>query len=253
MPGWRSGKLFLTATCCATVILCARSTAVRAGEPQDIERQRRAFKVYVDGTERGQCVLHIRHRDDGTDWVGGEAGLLFNFIVYKYRFSSSGAGVSKNGKLIEMERTTSFNGTRYNVSALSTPIGLQINVNGRTSLTSPDAWPTSYWQLPARLASDVNADGKAVVPMSGEQSEPSAPQSVSLLDSDKGQKLMGVLQRVGPEDVLIQNQWHHCTRYRLTGDVDVHLWFDSNRRLVRRESIESGHKVLLEIVEITAE
>jgi hypothetical protein len=43
------------------------------------------------------------------------------------------------------------------------------------------------------------------------------------------------------------NQMNH---YKLTGKVNVDLWYDGSDRLVRQEWVESGHKTVLELVRV---
>ena len=143
--------------------------------------------------ERGECTMQIRRRDDGTDWVGGNAGLLFNYIIYKYRFSSSGAAIWKDGRLIEMDRTANFNGTKYHVTAGANRDGLVVDVDGRTSLNSRELWSTTCWQMPKHLAS-------------GADRERSGAREVILLDADKGLRMLGRLQRVGDEVIDVAGE-----------------------------------------------
>src|SRR5580692_1694452 len=228
----------LRSLACLCLTLVASSFAQADGrEPQDVERETRVFRIFVDGTERGQCTMQIRRRDDGTDWVGGNASLLFNYYVYKYRFNSGGAAVFRDGRLVEMDRTANFNGTQYHVTASATQQGLVVDANGRSSLNSPELWSTTCYQLPKHWQTE---------------SSPGA-RSVMILDADKGGRVLGQLQRVGDETMEINGEHKPCVHYHVGGDVDVHLWYDARLRLVRRQSVESGHKVLMDLVQITAE
>jgi hypothetical protein len=223
---------------CVGLAMVASGVAVaQSSEPKDIDRETRVFRIFVDGTERGQCTMQIRHRTDGTDWVGGNAGLLFNYYVYKYRFNSAGAAVFNDGRMLQMDRTANFNGTEYHVTGTATRQGLVIETNGRSSLNSPDLWSTTCYQIPKRW--DAESAGGA--------------RNVMILDADKGGRMLGRLERVGEEMVAINGEEKPCVHYRVTGDVDVHVWYDARLRLVRRQSVESGHKVLMDLVQITAE
>src|SRR5439155_27041651 len=61
-----------------------------AAEPLIVEQQSRTFKISVDGTERGTLTMSIARRNDGTDTIRSEGELLFNLVIYKYRYSSVG-------------------------------------------------------------------------------------------------------------------------------------------------------------------
>jgi len=225
---------------CLCVGGVASSAALAQGhEPQDVEHETRVFRIFVDGTERGQCTMQIRHRDDGSDLVTGRASLLFNYYVYKYRFNSGGIALFNDGRLIQMDRTANFNGTKYHVTAAATQQGLVVATNGRSSLNSPELWSTTGVLMPKRWHEEAAAGGGV--------------RNVIVLDADRGGRLLGHLERVGDEMLDVGGEQKPCVHYRVTGDVDVHVWYDSHLRLVRRQSVESGHKVLMEIVQISAE
>ncbi|HEY2251053.1 MAG TPA: DUF6134 family protein [Planctomycetaceae bacterium] len=217
-----------------TLAFCAWTTA-GAAEPKNLERETREFKVSVDGKPRGKCTMQIHHRNDGSDKMSIDAGLSFDFVVYKYRYHSTGTEIWKNDRLLELENTSDFNGTKYVLKAVSGSNGLFSTVNGKKSQLAADAWVTSYWRLPEHLMAK------------------NAPQSVSLLDSDKGQHLHGKLTYVGDETITVAGKRRSCVHYRIAGDVRVELWYDAARRLVRQESVDDGHKTLLELTRIAAE
>jgi hypothetical protein len=74
-----------------------------------------------------------------------------------------------------------------------------------------------------------------------------------LLDSDKGLKLRGEVQYVGKEMMTVAGNRQSCTHYRVSGEVQVELWYDKSQRLVRQEGVDSGHKTLLELTRLAAE
>jgi hypothetical protein len=250
----RPENLRSLATFAIAVLLSGGSSLGSAAEPRETERQTREFKVSVDGTERGKTTMRIARRDDGALSVKIDSRLNFNYVVYAYRYSSSGAETWKDGRLVELENTADYNGTRYLVKAGPHRRTLQVTVNGKASENERDAWSTSYWQIPERLASPDSDEGKGVVHANGQR--PSArpgPMTVPLLDADKGRALRGKLECVGEETVVVAGKRRLCTHYRVAGDVQVELWFDESRRLVRLESIDQGHKTLLELMRITDE
>lgn len=233
-------------------ILCGDATIAPAAEPRDLERQTREFRVLVDGKERGKCVMQLTRHDDGTDRVRIDSQLRFNYVVYDYRYASTGSEIWKDGRLIQLENSADYNGTKYAVKAIPSRKGLQVTVNGKASQNDADAWVTSYWHLPERLNLASPADGKKIVPAAGRRPAAAAEsRHVPLLDSDKGRALRGKLQYVAEETIPIAGQRKSCAHYRVAGDVQVELWYDEGQRLVRQESVEEGHKTLLEIVKIS--
>src|SRR5207249_2066538 len=104
--------------------------------------------------------------------------------------------------------------------------GLRVTVNGTERVTRPDVWTTTYWRL---------ADAKF------------RNQDVPLLDGDTGRDLTAKLQYVDTVPLNVDGQQQQCVHYRLTGQVQVELWYDSQEHLVRQESLEDGHRSVLEL------
>ena len=238
----------------AIALACSAWTMANAAEPKTIESETREFKVSVDGKQRGKCTMQIRRRDDGSDKMQIDSGLSFNFVVYEYHYHSAGTEVWKNDRLLELENIADFNGTKYVLKASSGANGIRSTVNGKKSQLDPDVWVTSYWRLPERLTQKDPASGKGVIPASGTRpAGKKAPQAVSLLDSDKGLHLSGQMTYVGDETITVAGKRTTCAHYRISGGVTVELWYDATRRLVRQESVDDGHKTLLELTRLAAE
>jgi hypothetical protein len=239
------------------VILLIGSTsaaAARGAEPRELEHETREFKVSVDGKERGACTMRIQKRDDGSEKLQIDAGLTFDYVVYVYRYHSTGTEVWKEGRLVELENTADLNKTRYRLLAKSTEKGLRLSVDGKTSDFPADTWATSYWRLPDRLAHPDARSKSKVVPAAGSKpADGEKPQYVSLLDSDKGLALRGELRYVGRETISVARKRQPCDHYRVSGEVQVDLWYDKSQRLARREGVDSGHKTLLELTRLTVE
>lgn len=228
--------------------------AFAAGGNADVrggEKETREFKVSVDGKPRGKCSIRVESRDDGADVMQISAALSFNYVVYEYRYSSVGTEVWKDDRLVELENTADFNGTKYVVTAGTTAKGLRVTVDGKASVVQPDVWATSYWRLPQHL--DETTACRDVIPASGTHNARTSELAVPLLDTDKGKKLRGKLRRIGDETIVLAGRRRKCTHFRIAGDVEVDVWYDGQRRLVRQESIDSGHKTVMELVRIAAD
>jgi hypothetical protein len=237
----------------ALALLCFVCASAAAAEPRGGEGQTREFKVSVDGKPRGKCTISISSREDGADVMHISAALSFNYVVYEYRYSSAGTEVWKDGRLIELENTADFNGTKYIVKAGETKMGLRVTVDGKSSQAQPDVWVTSYWRLPEHLAEPEPGTLNGVVPAAGTRTARKPPVAVPLLDSDKGKKLRGELQRMREETVVVAGKKKPCIHYRIRGDVEVDVWYDAQQRLVRQETVESGHKTVMELTQIAGE
>ncbi len=222
-----------------------------AADPREIALETREFKVSVDGKGRGRCTIEISRREDGSDRMHIDAALRFNYFVYDYRYSSVGTEVWKDGRLIRLENSADYNGTKYVVRANADRTGLRVTVNDKTSQIDPDVWVTSYWRLPDRLARAGAADAAGVVPTGGRRSaREKGTVTIALLDSDKGLRLTGDIKRIGEENITVAGRKESCTHFKITGDVQVDVWYDADQRLVRQETVESGHKTVMELTRI---
>lgn len=203
--------------------------AAAAEPPREVHRQTRNYRVAVDGVQRGDMTATIVRHDDGSESMAGETHLRFNFIVYRYRFSSTGKEVWKENRLVQLASHADFNGDEYVVTAAATDDAVQVTVNGESRKTPADVWVTSYWREPH---------------------EAKVGRELQLFDPGKGRLLSGKLQRVGATALQIAEKKLAVTHYRLRGDVEVDLWYDKEGRLARQESLESGHRTLLELSEL---
>ena len=122
-----------------------------AAGPRDVERQVREFNISVDGKPCGSSTVRISRRDDNSVRIQGRSDVSVSILAHPYTYSSAGSEVWKNGRLIEKETTSNYNGKRYVVLASPAPDGMQVSVNGSKSKADAGLWVTSYWQLPERL------------------------------------------------------------------------------------------------------
>jgi hypothetical protein len=196
-------------------------------QPLAFEQETRTFRASVDGRERGQLVMSFVQNDDGTETVSGETELNFNFIVYRYRYASVGTETWKDGRLIRLASESSYNGDKYVLQATATQDLLEYEVNGAAQKTTTEGLITTHWREPS--ADKVG-------------------RQLTLLDADKGQQRATTLEKVGTEKLIIAEVEINATHYRLRGEVVVDVWYDQFRRMVRQESMESGHRVVLELM-----
>jgi hypothetical protein len=152
-----------------------------------------------------------------------------------------------------MQNVADYNGTQYRVKAVSTGRDLRLSVGDTVCQAPPDAWLSSYWQTPERLALAELADRTTADPNSAGPQEQHGRRFVSIIDSDQGRKLQGSLVRVGDETLSVAGEQKVCTHFRLSGDTKIELWYDASGRLVRQDSTESRHKVRFDLTEIAAE
>lgn len=246
-------KAIVFSTILSVGIFCAERPSLGSDEPHNSRSETREFSIAVDGTKRGTCTMHIRRRKDGSVLMSSEQELKINLFVYKYSYTSSGTEVWKNGHLIRLENSADYDGEQHAVKASSGSSGLQVTVDGSESEMDRDVWVTSYWHMPQRLIAEEVAEGKGIVQAALTHWDSSPVRPVTILDSDKGKLLKGKLQRIGEKTFDLAGRQRNCTEYRITGDVDVVLWFDASRRLVWQESKERGHKVSFSLTRVSNE
>lgn len=210
---------------CLGAVLLAPTVATAA----DVEV--RDFVIWVDGKRGGEYHMTINRTDDGSVTMNGQADVRLTYLggLKTYTYSFRGNEVWKDGKLVSFSGSSNDDGKAYTVTAAPENGNLRVRVNGQEHWSRADAWLTTYWHLPA--ANQRNG-------------------AVPLLDADTGRDVTAALQYIGPSPAAVAGQTQNYGRYRLTGGVQVELWYDGTERLVRQEWVEDGHKSILELVRV---
>ena len=73
---------------------------------------------------------------------------------------------------------------------------------------------------------------------------------VELIEADTGRDLDGRLRFLGTEQRGIAGQLVNVNHFRVTGKVNVDLWYDGAERLVHQEWLEEGHRAMLELIRV---
>lgn len=217
-------RSFVCVACYTILANCCLAT-----EPEVVAKHAREFKVSVDGRVRGTQTMTFSRRSDGSEIMQGETEVVLNFVVYRYRYASTGTEIWKDGRLIQLANESDFNGDKYVIQGSATKQALHYEVNGEAQQAPGDIWAASYWREP-----DPKRIGK----------------KVRLLDSDKGRQLIATLEKLEPETISVDSAPIKASHYRMDGDVEVDVWYDKHGFIVRQESVESGHKTLLELTKI---
>ena len=215
--GRRRGWLALAVACA-----CAAPAAAAESETRD-------FVLTVDGKRAGDVHMTISRQDDGVVTVSCDTDVKVGGFLFTYKYSYRGKEVWKDGRIQQFDSKTNDNGTEYVVAARAEDDGLRVRVNKVERKTRADVWPTSYWGQP-----DAKLDGK----------------TVPLLDADTGRDLDAKVTFVGPEEIGPEGQTQTLQHVKLSGKVEVDLWYDDAKRLAREEWVEDGHKTQLELVRV---
>lgn len=216
--GGPAARILLLAAACLVTVGNAPASAA--------DQERREFTILIDGKPSGTYHMTIRRQDDGSVVMSAQAEVRLSYVVYTYKYSYQGSEVWKDGRLRRLESTSRDGGRRSAVTAVAEGPKLRVMADGRERLIRSDVWTTTYWHLP-------------------DESRRNRP--LFLLDADTARDIEGTLRRVGTERLALAGQARDCPHYRLTGGVRVDLWYDDQDRLVRQESVEDGHKTVLEL------
>jgi hypothetical protein len=211
---------------CAGLLFAALSAIAQAPATAQ-ESEVRSFTVSIDGKKAGTYTLTVAPRSDGTILVTEQAEVRISYLVYNYSYAFRGQELWRGNALQQMNTASNDDGKRYTLSAIAFNDGLHVTVNGQQHIARADAWPTTYWHLPPA----ERRNGPII-----------------LLDADTGRDLSARMQPVGANRINVGGQPQDCVHYRLTGQVTVDVWYDSQDRLVRQDSVEDGHRTVLELV-----
>lgn len=197
---------------------------------QAAEPETRAFSIQIDGKPAGTYQMSIVQQDDGSTVVTGQADVKLSVGLFMgYTYTYRGRELWRDGRLQRLESNTNDNGKRFSVFAIAEGNSLRVGVNGQQRMSRPDVWTTSYWRLP---------EGERVV------------RDLALLDADTAKDIAGKLEYVETKPITVAGHTVPCARYRVSGGVQVDLWYDGKDRLVREESIEEGHRTVLDLTSI---
>lgn len=195
-------------------------------DAQAAETQVRNFQVFVDNRPAGSYRMAIVPRADGSVAVTCQADVRVRVFVVGYHYSYRGTEVWKDGRLLQLDSRADDDGKQFAVTAQAEGEALRVRSNGQERVIRKDVWTTSCWQLPP-----ASFRNRAIV----------------LLDADTGREVNGNLFSVGVNRLNVAGQVMDCAHYRVTGGVQLELWFDAQERLVRQESVEDGHRTVLEM------
>ena len=200
-----------------------------AGSARAADVETRDFTVLISGKPSGEVHMTIHRQEDASIVMRCDTDIKVSFGLLSYKFVYRGLEVWKDRRLVRLDSTTDDNGKRFIVSGAAKDANLVLKVNNVEKQVRGDVWVTSYWTLP-----DPKLRGQAL----------------AILDADSGKMLEGKLSFVATEKLRIAGQEVSLNHYRVTGKVNVELWYDGSERLVRQEWTEQGHKTVLELLRV---
>jgi hypothetical protein len=194
------------------------------------DTETREFSVFVDGKEAGMSRMTILQKDDGSAYLSANVDVKFRHLILDYTLKLETQEWWKNGRLVGMKTTGNDNGKKVDVSLVADNNAIRMRVNGKDLQIRPDVWTTTYWKL-----ADARFHNK----------------QVPILEADTGKEYNCELKFVGNEKLKVGPQLQDCYHFLVAaapGPVD--LWYDRYHRLVRVEFTESGHKTIVQLVNV---
>jgi hypothetical protein len=193
------------------------------------DTESRDYTLLVDGKPTGNANMTIEQQDDGTTTVSCDTSIQVRVLLKTYRYSYRGREVWKDGRLQRLDSECNDDGKRFKVAAIADGDRLAVWANNQKHHAPADVWLTSYWTVaPVKARKDT----------------------VPLLDADTGRDLDCKVQFLGAQQIAVAGQVQNVSHYKLTGKVQVDLWYDAADRLVRQEWIEEGHRTALELNQV---
>ncbi|MFD1379834.1 DUF6134 family protein [Fodinicurvata halophila] len=160
------------------------------------------FQVQRDGSDIGTHTLRFEEKGEELHvHVNIELEVRIAFVPV-YTYSHRNHEVWRDGRLVSLSSETDDDGTTYRVEAEATEEGLQVESSEEGSFTAPaDILTTSYWN-------------------------PEAMEREQLLDTQYGRIVDLEIEERGRESLETLEGSVQATRYSVSGDLDMDIWYD---------------------------
>ena len=168
----------------------------------------RNFTVTRDGSPIGKHSITMQKKGDETI-VDVEVALKVKIaFITVFRLEHRNRETWHGGRLVKIDTKTNDNGKDYKVDGTATASGFDLVVNGVQSVLPNPVIATSYWN-PATVRQD------------------------HLLNSVNG-KILGVaIKPIAAETVKTWTGAVNAEKFEMRGDLDLDLWYDSGKHIVR--------------------
>lgn len=216
---------------CGIIFAMQCCVALDAAEPpRPVQQQVREFDIIVDGSRVGTSRLEIAEHSDGRTVATTDAQISISVLFFTYVHRYQGSEWWQAGQPRKLEGLTHAGTDRRVVRAVIEGSRTEVSVDETPQPAGPAVHlTTSYWCWPSEL---------------------DKLKAISLLDVDSGETIKANCERVGEDSIVVGNRTINCTHYRIKGASETDLWFDADRQLVSRKSIEEGHRTELRLQSI---
>lgn len=213
------------------LLFCALALLVPLCAAHADDTEHREYSIVIDGKDAGVSRMTIIQKDDGSAYMSGSVDVKFrHLVIAEYTLKVESQEWWKDGKLIGAKTKANDNGKKMEVIVGLDGSQLRLSVNGASRMIKPETWTSSYWKL-----ADKRFHNNAV----------------PILEVDSGKEYTCELKYIATQKQKVGNELQDCFHFRVSsapGPVD--LWFDKYHRLVRQEFTESGHKTVVQLINI---
>lgn len=189
-----------------------------AGPARSEPPARLAFEVWREGSPMGRHTLDFTRQGERLEVaiaIDLSVG-LGPITLYRYRHRSQ--EVWQSGRLVGLATETNDDGDAVTVSARSTPDGLTVEAGGAARTLPALTVPTSYWH-------------RAVL------------DRAEMLDSQDGRTRRLTITPLGREDIEVAGRATAADRFRISGDLEMDLWYLPNGDWAGLEFTAKGSKI----------
>ncbi len=189
----------------------------------------REFEILLKGKPTGSSKITIEQQPGERTFVTVDAAVTVNVVVYVYKYEFHGTQTWVADRLEKFDSSTIDGGKKSSLAGVVTPQKSDVIVNNKRITGPVVAMTTDYWRLPSMRTGD---------------------EVVAAIDASTGTSKRVRINRIAEAKVPLGNVMIPCTEYRLSGDVDAHVWLDAQGRVVRQQSVEDGHQTELRLTKI---
>lgn len=211
--------------CWIAALACCFTSTMHA----QYKSEYRVFNILVDDKPSGIYTQTITTYGEGTTDFVGKSDTRVKVLGITFQHAFRGNERWKEGKLLHLASAVNDNGDAHTLQVNLDKGRLIIKTKGAEREGHLEAWTTSYWTLPAAEL----------------RNKPSY-----IIDADTGIEYQVTWQNQGKDSLVIGGHRVIATHYRLVGNglPPTDVWFDENDRLVRRDGVRKGKKVVIMLV-----
>ena len=193
---------------------------VVAAEPEPIVHETREFAIRVDDLLAGSCTLTIDDYPGLRTIAHTSARVKMAVLLYTYVYQFDGSEEWINSRLCRLVSQGVDGLSKFSLKAEITTRGLNLQtLSANKLMPTVPVITNNYWRLPPAEMLD---------------------KSIVVLSADTGKQHRLQFHRVTDQELILLTKRVTCQYYKVTGDLELELWFDGNGRLVRQIGKEEG-------------